>query len=107
MAKQDCQGFGVEQLQAGYDLVQFGDALTRWRKSLGFTAELTAQRAGISVDTLRSIEHGAGSPSLMAVFQVMRVLGVQGGVLDAVEPLNSEFGRLVADRAVRKRVRMP
>ncbi|MDR0836679.1 MAG: helix-turn-helix domain-containing protein [Propionibacteriaceae bacterium] len=109
MAKRenDYRPFGTEQLQSSHDLVQFGDALTRWRKSLGFTAELTARRAGISPDTLRAIEHGTGSTSLMSVFQVMRVLGVADEALNAVEPLNSEFGRLVADRAVRKRVRMP
>jgi hypothetical protein len=38
---------------------------------------------------------------------VLRVLNLADSVITAIEPLNSDFGRLVADRALPKRVRMP
>jgi transcriptional regulator with XRE-family HTH domain len=89
------------------DLARLGDNLTRWRKISGLTARLTAERAGISTDTLRAIEHGTGSPSLENVMRVLRVLGRCDAVLNATEPLNDDYGRMVANRALPKRVRLP
>lgn len=86
------------------DLKQFGDSVRRWRKLLNLTAEMVAERAGITRDTLRAIEQGEGGPRLENVVAVLRVLDVMPKVLDAVEPMNSDRGILGADRLLPQRV---
>lgn len=87
------------------DLLQFGENLAQWRKMLGLTAELTAERAGITRATLRSIERGEGAARLENVFMVLRVLNQSEGVLQATDPMNSDIGRLWAERRIPARVR--
>ena len=51
--------------------------LQRVRKQNGLTQEQLAELAGISERTLRSIERGAGNPSIEAVLSVADVLGLR------------------------------
>lgn len=88
-------------------LRQFGSNLVRWRKTLGLTQELTAERAGITRATLRSIERGEGTARMDNLFMVLRVLGQADAVLSATDPLNSELGRMLADERLPQRVRRP
>lgn len=57
--------------------IELGSELQRARKQNGLTQEQLAELAGISERTLRSIEHGAGNPSIEAVLSVANVLGLQ------------------------------
>lgn len=86
------------------DASQIGDALRRWRLVLELPASVVAERAGISLSTLRAIERGEGQNSRFGAFLALtRVLGIQQNVFDAVEPLHTELGVARADRMLRKR----
>lgn len=56
---------------------ELGATLQRTRKNHGLTQEQLAELAGISERTLRSIERGAGNPSIEAVLSVADVLGLR------------------------------
>lgn len=56
---------------------ELGAELQRARKQNGLTQEQLADLAGISERTLRSIERGAGNPSIEAVLSVADVLGLR------------------------------
>lgn len=86
------------------DLRVFGDNVLRWRKLSGLTAQMVAERAGVTRNTLRAIETGAGTAQLGNVFAVLHVLGVTEKMLDATEPLNTDLGRINADRMLPQRV---
>ena len=72
---------------------------------LGLTAQQVVERADITRDTLRKIESGNPNVSFNSVAQVLRALGLLDRVVDAVDPLNSDIGRLRADRLTRRRAR--
>lgn len=83
-----------------------GDNLRRWRKLRGLTAEMVADRSGITAKTLRGIETGTGAARLENVIAVMRVLGVGDQLLDVTEPLNTDVGRARAGQSLPERVRV-
>ena len=83
----------------------FGEHVRGWRLVLDLTAQQVAERAGISRDTLRKIETGDASVSFRNVAQVLRALGVLDQSVDAIDPLNSDIGRLRAGNLERRRVR--
>lgn len=89
------------------DLAALGEHIRTWRKIHGLTAQLVADRAGITRTTLRSIETGAGTASLANTLAVLRVLGVADSVVGASDPLTTEMGRFHAERALPQRVRVP
>lgn len=82
-----------------------GAHLTAWRKLQRLTAEQVADRAGISRGTLHRLENGETSVGLDVFLNVVRVLGVLDRVVDAVDPYETDLGRLRADQALPKRVR--
>ncbi|MHB8555705.1 MAG: helix-turn-helix domain-containing protein [Candidatus Dormibacteria bacterium] len=84
---------------------RLGENLTTWRKLNGLSAGVVAERAAISRDTLRSIEHGTGSASSENLLRVMRVLGILDKVVDAADPYETDVGRLRADERLPQRVR--
>lgn len=94
---------------AGYkidrELQELGEHVRGWRMVLGLTAQQVSERAGISRVTLRKIENGDPGVSLRNVAQVLRALGILDTVVDAMDPLASDIGRLRAGRLERKRVR--
>lgn len=94
---------------AGYkidrQLAALGEHVRGWRMILGLTAQQVAERADITRDTLRKIETGDSTVSLRNVAQVLRALGVLDQVVDAIDPLNSDIGRLRADSLVKRRAR--
>ena len=91
-------------LRSDRDLRVFGDNVLRWRKLSGLTAQMVAERAGVTRNTLRAIETGTGTAQLANVFAVLHVLGVTEKMLDATEPLNTDLGRINAERMLPKRV---
>ncbi|WP_125774713.1 helix-turn-helix transcriptional regulator [Antribacter gilvus] len=94
-------------LRTHRDLLQLGENLRAWRKIHGLTAQLVADRAGITRTTLRGIETGTGAASLENVLAVLRVLGVADAVVSATDPLTTEMGRFHAERTLPQRVRIP
>ena len=76
-----------------------------WRKILGLTAAQVADRADITRDTLRKLEHGDPSVSFHVVLRVARALGVLDTLTRALDPLDTDLGRARASQLERKRVR--
>lgn len=94
---------------AGYkidrQLADFGEHVRGWRMVLGLTAQQVSERAGITRDTLRKIEAGEPGVGFGNVAQVLRALGVLDQVVEAVDPLGSDIGRLRAGSLSKKRAR--
>lgn len=86
-------------------LAEFGEHVRGWRMVLGLTAQQVSERAGITRDTLRKIEAGDPSAGFGNVAQVLRALGVLDQVVEAVDPLGSDIGRLRAGSLAKKRAR--
>mgnify|MGYP000084169253 CR=1 FL=1 len=86
------------------ELTDFGLAIRRWRAVHSLTANQVAERADISRDTLRAIENGAGTPSLVAVFAVLEVLGIQNLVTKDMDPLKTDLGRDRASQIGKRRI---
>lgn len=82
-----------------------GAHLTTWRKLQSLTAAQVADRAGISRDTLRSLEHGKTSIGLGSFLDVVRVLGTLDRVVEALDPYDTDLGRARADQVLPQRVR--
>lgn len=82
-----------------------GDDFAGWRKVLGLTAQQVAERADITRDTLRKLEHGDPSVGFHVVLRVARALGVLETLTEALDPLSTDLGRARADLLLRKRVR--
>lgn len=94
---------------AGYRIEEqlntFGGHVRGWRMVLGLTAQQVSERAGITRDTLRRVESGDPGVGFGNVAQVLRALGVLDQVIDAVDPLASDIGRLRAGNLAKKRAR--
>ena len=93
-------GYRIER-----ELTEFGQHVRGWRMVLGLTAQQVAERAGITRDTLRKIEAGDPGVGFGNVVQVLRALGVLEQVVNAIDPLGSDIGRLRAGNLSKKRAR--
>ncbi len=76
-----------------------------WRKLRGLTQAQLAERAGIGVNTLRRLEDGDGGVSFENVLRILRVLGVLDNLAKALDPYESDVGRLRSDEQLPQRVR--
>ncbi len=85
-------------------MIRFGQHIRTWRVLNGLTAQMVADRAGITRVTLRAVESGDPGVRLESVFSVLEVLGLDAGVLAAVDPEQSERGRALMLQGVPKRV---
>ena len=86
---------------------EIGENVTTWRKLQGLTAARVADRAGVHVRTLRTLEHGEGSISLENTLRIARALGVLDQVAKAFDPYETDVGRLRTDEHLPLRVRSP
>jgi transcriptional regulator with XRE-family HTH domain len=82
-----------------------GTHISNWRKLQRLTMAQLAERAGISRDTLRSIEQGKGTASTENLLRVLRVVGIIDRVIEAVDPYQTDVGRLRAEEILPQRVR--
>jgi transcriptional regulator with XRE-family HTH domain len=82
-----------------------GSNLAAWRKLRGLTQAQLADRADVARTTVVRLEHGDGSVSLENSLRVMRALGLVDVVSRALDPYESEVGRLRADEQLPQRVR--
>lgn len=82
-----------------------GTQLAVWRRLQNLTAVQVAERADISRDTLRRLEHGDPAVSLATVLGVARALGALDRLVDALDPYQTDLGRARASATLPKRVR--
>jgi transcriptional regulator with XRE-family HTH domain len=86
-------------------LRDIGSAVTAWRKLRGMTQVQLADRAGISRHTVRRLENADGAISLENTLRILRALGVLDAVPQAIDPYQSDVGRLRSDEQLPQRVR--
>jgi transcriptional regulator with XRE-family HTH domain len=86
-------------------LRELGSHLQTWRKLRGLTQAQLADRAGVSRRTVIRVERGDGAVSLEIALRVLHALGVLEGLTRAVDPYESDLGRLRAGDHLPQRVR--
>jgi len=79
--------------------------LTAWRKLRGLTQAQLADRSGVHRDTISRLERGDGGVSFENVLRVLRGLGLLDSLTRALDPYESDVGRLRADEQLPQRVR--
>lgn len=84
---------------------EVAEDVTTWRKLRGLTQAQLADRAGVSLATLRRLERGDSGISLENLLRVLRGLGVMDGVVAALDPYTTDVGRLRAGEQLPERVR--
>jgi len=86
-------------------MVRFGENLKLARLRRQLSAELVAERAGISRRTLVSVESGEPSVAMGNYFQVMKVLGLEKDF--ELLAKDDEMGRKLQDLDLKPRQRAP
>lgn len=76
-----------------------------WRKLRGLTQSQLADRSGVSRTTIVRLEAGDGGVTLETAFRVLRGLGILDQVQKALDPYESDVGRLRSDEQLPQRVR--
>ncbi len=92
-------------LQLRRALRSISEDLSAWRKLSGLTQAQLADRAGVSVNTLRRLEKGDGGITLENLLRVLRGLGLVDGLTRALDPYESDLGRLRSEERLPQRVR--
>lgn len=82
-----------------------GASVAVWRKLRGLTQAQLADRADIGRGTVQRLERGDGAVSLENTMRVLRALGVLEALPRALDPYESEIGRLRSDDQLPRRVR--
>ncbi len=88
--------------RAGRDLAEH---VVTWRKLRGITQAQLADRADVARDTVQRLEHGDGGVSVENLMRVLRGLGVLELLTRALDPLDSDIGRLRSEEHLPQRVR--
>jgi transcriptional regulator with XRE-family HTH domain len=79
--------------------------LAAWRKLRGLTQAQLADRAGIGRATLARFEQGDGGIGLESLLRILRALGILENLTKALDPYESDVGRLRSDEELPRRVR--
>ena len=86
-------------------LRDLGENLRDWRRLNRLSQAMIAERANISVQTLRAIEMGSGSISSENLFRVLHVMGLLEAIVAPSDPLSSPVGQARAAEELPQRVR--
>jgi transcriptional regulator with XRE-family HTH domain len=81
------------------------DGIVGWRKLRGLTQAQLADRAGVDRKTVMRLEQGNGGVSTENLLRVLRALGILDALPRALDPYESDVGRLRADEQLPRRVR--
>jgi len=81
------------------------DDVVTWRKLRGLTQAQLADRSDVSRGTVGRLEGGDGGVSLENLLRVLRSLGVLDGVVEALDPYETDVGRMRSDEQLPQRVR--
>lgn len=88
-------------------LVKLGADLSAARRRRRLTMALLAERALVSVSTLRRVERGDPSVSMGIYATVLFVLGLAGGLGSLADVRGDEIGLALEDERLPQRVRSP
>lgn len=86
-------------------LKEVASSIEAWRKLRGLTQAQLAERAGVSRFMILRLENGDSGITMENLFRVLRALGVLDGIPRAIDPYESDIGRLRADEQLPERVR--
>jgi transcriptional regulator with XRE-family HTH domain len=86
-------------------LRELSGSLSGWRKLRGLTQAQLADRAGVSRGTLIRLEKGDSGVSIENLFRVLGALGILDNAARALDPYESDVGRLRSDEQLPQRVR--
>jgi len=84
-------------------LIALGENIRLARLRRDLSAEMVAERAGISRQTLSALENGSGSVSMATWIQALFVLGLENDL--EVVARDDEFGRALQDAKLPIRMR--
>jgi transcriptional regulator with XRE-family HTH domain len=82
----------------------WAEDLATWRQLSGLTQSQLADRSGVSRRTLIRLEHGDGGVSLENLLRVLRALGILDLMTKALDPFESDLGRLRSEEKLGRRV---
>ena len=81
------------------------DSIATWRKLRGLTQAQLAERADVSRGVVGRFEAADGGVSIENLLRILRALGIQDLLVEALDPLASDIGRLRANQQLPRRVR--
>jgi len=84
---------------------QLGENIRLARLRRRLSAEMVAERAGVSRVTLHKIEQGTPSVAMGSYFMVLHVLGLEQGFMELAS--DDPFGRRLQDLDLKTRQRAP
>jgi transcriptional regulator with XRE-family HTH domain len=84
---------------------QLAADLKTWRKLRGLTQTQLADRADISRAALSRLEGGGEGVSLESFMRVLRALGLLDNLTKAIDPYESDVGRLRSAEELPRRIR--
>jgi len=85
--------------------LEIGAHIKTWRLLLELRADQVAERAGISLGTLRKIESGDLSVGLTAFLETLRSLALLQRVISSLDPLETDIGRAKVTDTMPKRIK--
>lgn len=86
-------------------LRELADHTLTWRKLRGLTQSQLADRAGIDRKTVQRLERGDAGVSIGNLLRVLHALGVLDPLAAAVDPYETDLGRMRAGERLPHRVR--
>lgn len=84
---------------------QTAEHVAAWRKLRGLTQAQVADRAGVSRGTVQRLEAGDLGVSIESFLRILRALGLLDSVPQALDPFNTDVGRLRSEERLPLRVR--
>jgi transcriptional regulator with XRE-family HTH domain len=81
------------------------ESIATWRKLRGLTQAQLAERADVSRGVVRRIEAADGGVGVENLLRILRALGIQDLLAEALDPLASDIGRLRSEQELPRRVR--
>jgi transcriptional regulator with XRE-family HTH domain len=84
---------------------RIGESVSQWRRAQRLTQAELAQRSHSSVRTIAKLESGDATVSLTTVLSVAHTLGLLPAVVEAFDPMQSDFGAALVAKELPRRVR--